>query len=263
MRMPRVFPSLTFNDEVDGDNNYDNIKDNDKNNKKEDNIEKNKTSNESIEDSSIVDKHKQITTYLKAPRLIFQENGHKLSVTSLSYLILYNNNNNNYIDTLIFSGSDDKIIMIWSLVTGMKVGNDLIGHTARVTGIVTYYEPNHQTPILISSSWDETVRIWELNDFLPSHLIMNMNDKCYNQDSVPLDSNSVHSVPLINKSYKEIILKGHTNVSRSYYQYIYIYITLCIYTLQMYMLFHCKLKFVYSQLFSSTRKNYLYYILYS
>lgn len=232
MRMPKVFPSVKGNDEIDVDDNYDNIKDNNKNNKKEDNninIEKNAYLNESIGNSSIGDNNKQITTYLKAPRLIFQENGHKLSVTSLSYLILYNNND--YIDTLIFSGSDDKIIMIWSLVTGMKVGSDLIGHNARVTGIVTYYEPNHQSPILISSSWDETIRIWELNQFLPSHLIMNMNNdnvnKCNDQDSspldsVPLDSTQLNSIPLMNKSYKEIILKGHTNVSRSNH---YLFIT--------------------------------------
>lgn len=226
MRMPKVFPSPKGNGKmIDGDNNNkEYIKDNDQNNKNEDNVNininiENKTLNESIEDNNtIVDKDKQITTYLKAPRLIFQENGHKLSVTSLSYLILYNNDNNNYMDTLIFSGSDDKIIMIWSLLTGMKVGYDLIGHNARVTGIVTYYEPNHQTPILISSSWDETIRIWELNEFLPSHLNMSINDKCNYQDStpldsVPLDATLLDSVPLINKSYKEIILKGHTNVS--------------------------------------------------
>lgn len=142
---------------------------------------------------------------LKASRMIFKEDGHKASVCALCHL----NINEEYIqDTFIFSGGDDKTIMIWSLKLGIKVG-ELVGHTAKVTGLVCYDEKDLnstkkqfiQTPILISCSWDETVRIWNIYQYILNNYPNNNSNQTIKKIEQIEDS-----------KVKEKILRGHKNV---------------------------------------------------
>lgn len=95
--------------------------------------------------------------YLKAPRVIYK--GHGLSVHCVSVFHTQNDDN-----SLIFSGGDDKTIMVWSLKTGEKVA-ELQGHTQRVTSI-SCFQSSGFSPLILSGSWDERVRIWPIRELL-------------------------------------------------------------------------------------------------
>lgn len=97
------------------------------------------------------------TQYLKAPRIIFK--GHGLSVHCVAVYHVPNDDN-----SLIFSGGDDKNIMVWSLKTGEKVA-ELQGHTQRVTSIIIF-KSDGVGPLIVSGSWDERVRIWPIGELL-------------------------------------------------------------------------------------------------
>ena len=91
--------------------------------------------------------------YMKAPRVVFK--GHKQSVISLGILRAPGQN-----DTLILSGSEDKLMKVWSLVTGELLAT-LSGHKQRVSGAVGYAD-EHCPPVAISASADDTLRIWPM-----------------------------------------------------------------------------------------------------
>jgi WD40 repeat protein len=56
--------------------------------------------------------------------------------------------------------SHDKIIKIWNVETGV-LANKLEGHTGYVQSLIFLREANK----LVSSSSDETIRVWDLADF--------------------------------------------------------------------------------------------------
>jgi WD40 repeat protein len=88
---------------------------------------------------------------IKAPRAVYK--GHSLPVQCVGALSYQN-------ETLIFSGGEDKIILIWSLRTGKKLA-ELTGHEQRITGICGFAAPA-RAPFLASCSWDERVIVWPL-----------------------------------------------------------------------------------------------------
>lgn len=63
---------------------------------------------------------------------------------------------------IIFAGGDDKTVYINSLLLGIT-RRKLSGHTQRISGLATYIGPGYPSCV-ISSSWDETIRIWKVDD---------------------------------------------------------------------------------------------------
>ncbi|KAJ1396318.1 hypothetical protein B484DRAFT_407365 [Ochromonadaceae sp. CCMP2298] len=82
--------------------------------------------------------------YMKAPRIALR--GHLLSVTALAVLRVADDKN-----TWILSGSEDKTLKVWSLVTGELVAT-LTGHVQKVSAIVSCYGEGMR-PIAITASW--------------------------------------------------------------------------------------------------------------
>lgn len=131
--------------------------------------------------------HDNDRAYLKAPRVVYK--GHQMAVRSVGVLMTPNKD-----DTLIFSGSEDKLIFVWSLKTGEKIA-ELKGHTQRVTSIATLNVDGYE-PLMISASWDERLRIWPMTEFLT---------RLASTDSVHNDTLSERV------SSQSKVLKGHLN----------------------------------------------------
>lgn len=87
--------------------------------------------------------------------------GHKQTIISLAVLSAPNER-----DTLILSGSEDKSAMVWSLATGEHIAT-LSGHVQRVAAIATLGIEGHP-PYAITGSWDETCRIWPMEECFSS-----------------------------------------------------------------------------------------------
>jgi hypothetical protein len=84
--------------------------------------------------------------YMKAPRIVMK--AHSRSVYALGILQDLNKRG-----TLILSGSEDKMVNVWSLVTGELLAT-LGGHVQRVSGVVGFAE-EEMDPIAVSCGWDE------------------------------------------------------------------------------------------------------------
>ncbi|KAG6623304.1 Bromodomain and WD repeat-containing protein 1 [Phytophthora cinnamomi] len=63
---------------------------------------------------------------------------------------------------VVITGSDDRLVKIWSLRTGDLLFT-LRGHVGNITDLVV----NHSNTLLASSSDDKTVRVWELSTGAP------------------------------------------------------------------------------------------------
>jgi WD40 repeat protein len=61
---------------------------------------------------------------------------------------------------VIISGSDDRMVRVWDLVSGNPIGNPFGGHTASVISVATAQLDGR--PVAISGSADQTVRVWDL-----------------------------------------------------------------------------------------------------
>eukprot|EP01032_Pedospumella_encystans_P018261 gene18261-20794_t len=133
------------------------------------------------------------TQYLKAPRIIFK--GHGLAVHCVAVFQTPNDDS-----SLIFSGGDDKNILVWSLKTGEKVA-ELQGHTQRVTSI-SVLKSDGLAPLIVSGGWDERVRIWPVGELLEHAKHCNEHPETR--------SNSSHNISE-RVSALSIALKGHKN----------------------------------------------------
>lgn len=129
--------------------------------------------------------------FMKAPRIVYK--GHKLSVQCIAVLPTPNKQ-----ESLIFSGGDDKLLMVWSLKTGLKIA-ELKGHTQRITSVATFYSDGYD-PLVISAGWDERLRVWPIKECLASY-VANKEDQPETQHQSLSDRISAQS----------IVLKGHKN----------------------------------------------------
>uniref|UniRef100_A0A7G3AHU1 Small ribosomal subunit protein RACK1 n=1 Tax=Lutzomyia longipalpis TaxID=7200 RepID=A0A7G3AHU1_LUTLO len=60
----------------------------------------------------------------------------------------------------IVSGSRDKTIKLWNTLAECKYTIQDEGHTDWVSCV--RFSPNHANPIIVSSGWDRTVKVWNL-----------------------------------------------------------------------------------------------------
>lgn len=133
-------------------------------------------------------------SFLKAPRIVFK--GHLLPVRSVGILMTSNPE-----DSLICSGGDDKLVILWSLKTGRKVA-ELNGHTQRVICLSTFQGAGADLYV-ISGSWDERVRIWPLKDCFPLNATLTSSSEAKENEEIISLSERL--------SAQSIVLKGHTN----------------------------------------------------
>jgi WD40 repeat protein len=92
---------------------------------------------------------------MKAPRVVFK--GHQMPVHCVGSLAHPDLN-----DTLLFSGGEDKLVIVWSLRTGNPVA-ELAYHGQRVTGVCGFYAPELGIgPLVVSASWDQKIVICPL-----------------------------------------------------------------------------------------------------
>ncbi len=133
-------------------------------------------------------------SFLKAPRIVFK--GHLLPVRSVGVLVMPNPE-----DSLICSGGDDKLILVWSLKTGKKVA-ELSGHAQRVICLSTFQSVEAGSYV-ISGSWDERVRIWPLKDCFPLNSTLTTSSEAKENEEIISLSERL--------SAQSIVLKGHTN----------------------------------------------------
>lgn len=134
------------------------------------------------------------TQYLKAPRIIFK--GHGLAVHCVAVFQVPNEDS-----SLIFSGGDDKNIMVWSLKTGAKVA-ELQGHTQRITSI-SVFQTDGMAPLIVSGGWDERVRIWPIGELLEHVKLSSGHPETHSTTS---NNNIAERVSALS-----IALKGHKN----------------------------------------------------
>eukprot|EP01032_Pedospumella_encystans_P017121 gene17121-19520_t len=134
-------------------------------------------------------------SFLKAPRIVFK--GHLLPVRCVGVLVTPNPE-----DSLVCSGGDDKLVILWSLKTGKKIA-ELSGHAQRVICLSTFQGAGSDSYV-ISGSWDERVRIWPLKDCFPlnSTLTTTTSEAKENEEILSLSERL---------STQSIVLKGHTN----------------------------------------------------
>ena len=125
---------------------------------------------------------------MKAPRTVYK--GHLMPVRCVSFLVVPDTEN-----TLVFSGGEDKLVIVWSLKTGEKVAQ-LEGHSQRVTSLSTFSAEGFE-PLLISASWDERIRLWPLKDCL----------------SKATASSTLSEIKILSEavSAQSTVLKGHVN----------------------------------------------------
>ena len=91
---------------------------------------------------------------MKSNRIIFKESKRK-KVTCVTVLHISTNH-----ETLVISSTEDKRISVWALSTANKITN-LSGHREKISTMTTYYSDKHD-PVLITGSWDESIRVWPL-----------------------------------------------------------------------------------------------------
>ena len=104
--------------------------------------------------SSMQQLSRRVKIYMKAPRIVFR--GHQQPILSVSVVAAPDNT-----DTFIISGSEDKLVKVWSLAKGELLAT-LEGHLQRVSGVTGFRAVGFPT-LAISASWDDTVRIWNLD----------------------------------------------------------------------------------------------------
>ncbi|KAG7394367.1 hypothetical protein PHYBOEH_005273 [Phytophthora boehmeriae] len=95
---------------------------------------------------------------------------------------------------VVITGSDDRLVKIWSLATGDLLFT-LRGHVGNITDLAV----NCANTLLASSSDDKTVRIWELSTGAPVAVLVQQNDL----PAVTLSDIDVPSIEPI------ALLKGH------------------------------------------------------
>jgi len=86
--------------------------------------------------------------------LLFTLKGHDRDITDLAI------NDNN---TLLASGSNDNIVRVWSIERQFHPIAVLMGHTNAITSLS--FCPNPKYPLLLSTSEDGTIRLWDVSDF--------------------------------------------------------------------------------------------------
>ena len=99
--------------------------------------------------------------------------GHTQKVFGLCYHPLKN---------ILASSSDDFKIGIWDLSKEEKNINFLIGHSNKIRTI-KFFNENHS--LLISGSWDETVRIWNIDLLICVSIIKGHQNHIYGLDICP------------------------------------------------------------------------------
>jgi WD40 repeat protein len=135
---------------------------------------------------------------LKAPRVVYK--GHRLTVTCVGMLQSPNRER-----SIIFTGSEDKNVIAWSLQSGEKIA-ELRGHTQRVTSIATFSTPGYE-PLVVSAGWDERVRIWPVSECFPS-----TNSGEQTVPEVKPEDSALQSPSLSDRiSGNSIVLRGHRN----------------------------------------------------
>ena len=106
------------------------------------------------------------------PKLFIEQNTPTLKKTSSSKGF-HTNSNNQHGQKKVVSASHDGFIRIWDLQNGRPV-IVLSGHTNAVHGL----EIDNFTKTLISSSLDETVRLWDISSlFTPSEEVRKSSNK--------------------------------------------------------------------------------------
>lgn len=132
--------------------------------------------------------------------------GHRLAVTCVGILQSPLRDH-----SIIFTGSDDKNVIAWSLETGEKIA-ELKGHTQRVTSIATFSTLGYD-PLVISAGWDERVRIWQVKECFPSlPSEENPHKPTEPTAGVPEASISEGMKPLSERlAEKAVVLRGHKN----------------------------------------------------
>lgn len=114
---------------------------------------------------------------LKEQRIIFsgaegkRKVGHMKSVLCVTAIDIVGK------DTLVVSGGEGKVAHVWSLRAGKHI-TILEGHIQRISAVASYVTPSGK-PFAITGSWDESVRIWDI-------------DACFDQD--PVKPASIKSV---------------------------------------------------------------------
>jgi WD40 repeat protein len=136
---------------------------------------------------------------LKAPRIVLK--GHRLAVTCVGVLQSPTRE-----ETLVFTGSEDKRVLVWSLKTGEHIA-ELNGHTQKITSIATFNSSGYNA-LVITAGWDERVRIWPV-------------EKCFTKAATkteefatggPETGNEVPVQTLSESiSAQSVVLRGHKN----------------------------------------------------
>jgi WD40 repeat protein len=75
-----------------------------------------------------------------------------------------------------FRGSYDTTIRVWNVETGIEAGEPLRGHTSFVASVAC----SPDSLRIVSGSWDESVRLWNIANILAKSVISQKHDNSAN-----------------------------------------------------------------------------------
>ena len=139
------------------------------------------------------EKQEKVAPIVSAPRIVFTQ-GHIKPISAITVLKanFLKSSDGKDVAPIIVSGGEDKCINFWSVETCSLIMS-LNGHAARISGLVLC-NPGGGEPLLVSSSWDEHMRVWPVGKI---YSIINGSKK---RDDVEADIQQRCSV-----------IKGHKN----------------------------------------------------